>query len=143
MIDRVSTQRAHAPGRVGARSAVAWLLVAAALAGVARHGSGHAMADNVTDLGGVVVDLEGGDYLISAPITVPPMYGNIHFTSGTIRTSVSFPKGSYLVEVGAQTCAEHGQGCCHEPYIQGIFLLERPPCSRCKLSVDSDLQHSR
>ena len=34
--------------------------------------TGHAtpgkMADNVTDLGGVVIDLEGGDYIISAPI---------------------------------------------------------------------------
>ena len=33
---------------------------AAAMATVFSHGSGKAMADNVTDLGGVVVDLEGG-----------------------------------------------------------------------------------
>ena len=82
-----------------------------------RGGGGYAMADNVTDLGGAVIDLEGGDYLISAPILVPSMVGNLHFRGGTIRASPSFPPTSFLVEIGSAVCglnASHTQGCCNE-----------------------------
>jgi hypothetical protein len=91
----------------------------AAMADALSHGSGMPMADNVTDLGGVVIDLEGGEYLISAPILVPPMYGNLRFQRGTIRASHSFPADSYLIEIGGGACAgvligNVTQGCCNE-----------------------------
>ena len=72
------------------------------------------MGDNVTDLGGVVIDLEGGDYLISEPIHIPTLYGNLRFQRGTIRASASFPASSYLIEVGEELCSEGGQACCNE-----------------------------
>ena len=77
------------------------------------------MADNVTDLGGVTIDMEGGEFLISAPIHVPPMFGNLRFQRGTIRASPSFPVDSYLIEVGGGACAgvlirNRSQGCCNE-----------------------------
>merc|ERR1719506_2506221 len=62
------------------------------------RGSGRLMGDNVTDLGGVVVDLEGGEYLLHSPVILPPMFGNIRFQRGTIRASPSFPSHSYLIE---------------------------------------------
>jgi hypothetical protein len=87
---------------------------AAAMVDALTRGSGHIMGDNVTDLGGVVVDPEGGEYLIGAPIVLPPMFGNIRFQRGTIRATPSFPAESYLIEIGAEKCVQGGQGCCNE-----------------------------
>ena len=80
-----------------------------------RGRDGRLMGDNVTDLGGVVIDLEGGEYLLSRPIVIPPMVGNLRIQRGTIRALVgAFPPSSYLIEVGAAVCAQTGQGCCNE-----------------------------
>ena len=81
---------------------------------LARGTNKRMMGDNVTDLGGVVIDLEGGDYLISEPIHIPPLYGNLRFQRGTIRATESFPPSSYLIEVGQELCDQGGQGCCNE-----------------------------
>ena len=45
----------------------------AAVAEAISRASGRLMGDNVKDLGGAVIDLEGGDYIVSTPIVVPPM----------------------------------------------------------------------
>jgi hypothetical protein len=59
------------------------------------------MAANITNLGGVTIDLQGGHYLISEPIRIPPFYGNIHITGGSLQASTTtFPGDHWLVEIG-------------------------------------------
>ena len=67
--------------------------------------SGPTMASGIADLGGATLDLAGGQYLISKPIVIPPMVGNLHLRDGTLRASSSFPPAMWLVSVGnATTC---------------------------------------
>ena len=74
----------------------------------------HPLADGMTDLGGVVIDLSGGDYLISKPIVIPPLYGNIFIQRGTLRASKSFPADRYLIEIGNSSTPTVSQGCTNE-----------------------------
>ena len=58
------------------------------------------MASGIRNLGGAMLDLAGGVYLISSPIVAPNFVGNIRFGgSGTLRASTSFPKDRYLIEI--------------------------------------------
>ena len=59
------------------------------------------MAAGVSDCGGAVLDLRGGQYLISAPVVIPPHYGNLNVNSGTLRATPTFPANRSLVELGA------------------------------------------
>jgi len=82
----------------------------------------HAMAAHIKDLGGATLDLGGGQYLLSAPVVIPPMYGNLHVSDGTLRASPTFPDNRWLVEIGSATeCfpklpngQPDTQGCCNE-----------------------------
>ena len=53
-----------------------------AVATLLTRGSGHQLSNGIVDLGGAVLDLSGGDYLVSAPIVIPLNYGNVHITGG-------------------------------------------------------------
>ena len=86
---------------------------AAVAAMVARNTSGHHMADCVVDLGGVVLDLQGGDYLLSAPLAIPQCVGNLRIVDGSLRASPTFPRDRFVVEVGGPTC-NTGQGSCNQ-----------------------------
>ena len=67
--------------------------------------TGPSMASGIADLGGATLDLVGGQYLISKPLVIPPMVGNLHLRDGTLRASSSFPPAMWLVSVGnATTC---------------------------------------
>ena len=66
------------------------------------------MASNITDFGGATLDLNGGVYLISAPVLVPLLAGNVRITGGTLRAASSFPKDRYLIEVGSADCNPTG-----------------------------------
>ena len=61
----------------------------------------HRLANNIVDLGGATVDLQGGDFLISQPLVLPFCYGNVRFQRGTLRASPTFPASSYLLVLGA------------------------------------------
>jgi hypothetical protein len=98
-------------------------MMAKALAALlaARGGPRHTMASNITDLGGATLDLSGGTYLISAPLVIPPGYGNAQIVRGTLRATSRFPGARWLVEIGSTTCAPRlpsgkpdGQGSCNE-----------------------------
>jgi hypothetical protein len=65
----------------------------------------HRMADGIVDLGGATVDLQGGDYLISKPLRIPPCYGNARIMRGSLRASPSFPSDGYLVVIGNESAA--------------------------------------
>ncbi|KAF8411287.1 hypothetical protein HHK36_003834 [Tetracentron sinense] len=54
----------------------------------------------VNDLGGVVIDMQGGNYKISKPIRFPAQGGgNVH--GGTLRASDTFPGDRHLIELWA------------------------------------------
>lgn len=92
-------------------------------AALAFNTSGHHLAFGVVDLGGVTIDLGGGDYLISAPIAWPVYTGNFRMIDGTLRASSSFPNDRWLIEVGNSTSCKNGQGSCNEDAsFEGLFL---------------------
>jgi hypothetical protein len=73
------------------------------------------MSDGIADLGGAVVDLQGGCYLLSRPFAIPQFVGNMRVTYGELRAGPSFPPGGELVSVGASPCkTPSGQGSCNE-----------------------------
>ena len=55
------------------------------------------------DAGDAALDLEGGMYLISAPLVVPPNFANLAITRGSLIASPSFPPDRFLIEVGGPT----------------------------------------
>ena len=72
------------------------------------------MASGIYDLGGATLDLEGGEYLISQPIVIPPFVGNVLITDGTLRAGPGFDPERFLVEVGNVTCKPDSQASCNE-----------------------------
>lgn len=75
--------------------------VQAALAAVLNASdAGIRDANGIRDCGGATLDLQGGEFLISAPLVIPAYYGNLRLTQGTLRASSTFPAGGYLVEMG-------------------------------------------
>lgn len=65
-----------------------------------KHGANKTMAEEIKDLGGVVIDLQGGDYLMSRPVSVPSLVGNLKIVRGTLRAAGNFPQDRYLIEIG-------------------------------------------
>ncbi|CAK9136996.1 unnamed protein product [Ilex paraguariensis] len=53
----------------------------------------------VPDLGGVIIDLQGGNYNISNPIRFPAGAGNVLVRGGTLRASETFPGERHLIEL--------------------------------------------
>ncbi|KAK1410866.1 hypothetical protein QVD17_37407 [Tagetes erecta] len=61
--------------------------------------NGQQLMAGVNDLGGVVVDFQGGSFRVSKPIVVPPNSGNLLIQGGTLRASNTFPPDGYLIEL--------------------------------------------
>jgi hypothetical protein len=82
------------------------------------------MASGIHNLGGATLDLEGGTYLISAPLAMPDFRGNWRIRGGTLRASPSFPKNRFLIEVGSHSCQpKDNQNVCSEFVgMDNIFL---------------------
>lgn len=63
------------------------------------------MAAGIADLGGATLDLTGGKFLISRPLHIPPMFGNLHVRDGSLHASEAFPPHQHLINIGnASTC---------------------------------------
>ena len=71
------------------------------------------MSEQIKDLGGAVVDLDGGCYLTSQPLAIPYNYGNVHIQNGELRATADFPPTGSVVTVGSTACS-NGQGSCNE-----------------------------
>jgi hypothetical protein len=90
------------------------------------------MADNIKNCGSVTLDLQGGEYILSAPLDIPMYYGNLNMERGTIRASPTFPRDQWMVQVGhssndtngTESCQTTGpQLCCNEFInFQNLFL---------------------
>jgi len=77
------------------------------------------MASGIRNVGGAMLDLAGGSYLISSPVVVPLFVGNIRIGGGgTLRASKNFPMDQYLIEIGGgvnETCVPRDkQNVCNE-----------------------------
>ena len=80
----------------------------------------------IVDLGGATLDLQGGVYLLSQPVAVPPFFGNLRIMDGTLRASGSFPEAGYLIEIGDDDVCQSdhsAQDTCNvDVGVQGVFL---------------------
>lgn len=72
------------------------------------------MADGINDLGGAVIDLEGGNYTISDTILFPYYYGNYYIKDGAVRASLNFPNDKFMFQFGGDVECKNIQGCCIE-----------------------------
>ncbi|XP_027338319.1 polygalacturonase QRT3-like [Abrus precatorius] len=64
--------------------------------------SGLELLPGVRDLGGVIIDLQGGNYTISKPITFPSSGGgNVVVQGGSLRALDKFPTDRHLIELWA------------------------------------------
>jgi hypothetical protein len=84
---------------------------------------------DIADLGGVTIDLRGGDYLLSRPIVLPRGYGNIRFAHGSLRADPeTFPVDRYLLEISdinKTECARlggRGASCNEDISIEDLFF---------------------
>ena len=72
--------------------------------------SGARMGSNYTDLGGAVLDLQGGTFLLSRPLAIPGGFGNFRVVRGTLRASASFPADAFVLDIGHGVHADGGGG---------------------------------
>lgn len=73
-----------------------------AIADAFRPPSNATMTGGIPDLGGAEVHLDGGTYLVKAPLTLPASGGgNFRIHGGTLRASGDFPTDRYLIELSA------------------------------------------
>jgi len=58
------------------------------------------------DLGGAVLDLSGGRFLISGPVVIPAGYANFRVQRGTLIASGQYPPtaGEYMLQIGGTGC---------------------------------------
>ncbi|XP_077244437.1 pectin lyase-like superfamily protein [Tasmannia lanceolata] len=69
--------------------------------------NGLELLPGINDLGGVVIDLQGGNYKISKPIRFPPSGGgNVLIHGGTLRASADFPTDRYLIELNSTSSSQ-------------------------------------
>ncbi|KAL3654650.1 hypothetical protein CASFOL_001635 [Castilleja foliolosa] len=70
-----------------------------AISDAANVNTGLQLLPGIRDLGGVVIDFQGGNFIISQPIKFPPGIGNIVVQGGTLRASHSFQGDRHLIEL--------------------------------------------
>lgn len=74
-----------------------------AIADAFRPPSNATMTGGIPDLGGAEVHLDGGTYLVKAPLTLPASGGgNFRIHGGSLRASDDFPTDRYLIELSAK-----------------------------------------
>ncbi|KAK4710610.1 hypothetical protein R3W88_005123 [Solanum pinnatisectum] len=64
--------------------------------------NGLTLLPGISDLGGLIIDFQGGNYKINNPVVFPPGIGNIVVKGGTLRASDTFPGDRHLIELWSQ-----------------------------------------
>jgi hypothetical protein len=70
----------------------------------------------IRNAGGCVIDLAGGEYLVSKPITFPEYLANVNFGHGSLVADATpgiFPINSFLLVVGIDGSCKVPQGSCN------------------------------
>ncbi|KAI3794684.1 hypothetical protein L1987_37317 [Smallanthus sonchifolius] len=78
--------------------------------------NGQKLLPGVNDLGGAIVDLQGGSFRISRPVVIPPNSGNLVIQGGTLRASNTFPSGNYLIELNSPNSLKHSKTATNESH---------------------------
>merc|ERR1719445_3013742 len=68
---------------------------------------------SIRDMGGCFIDLEGGEYRISSPITIPEYNANMHMGFGSIVAGPTFPTDEFLIVIGTKGSCKVPQGSCN------------------------------
>lgn len=68
---------------------------------------------SIRDMGGCFIDLEGGEYRISSPITIPEYNANMHLGFGSIVAGPTFPTDEFLIVIGKKGSCKVPQGSCN------------------------------
>ncbi|KAL4284382.1 hypothetical protein GQ457_16G006200 [Hibiscus cannabinus] len=69
------------------------------------------LMEGISNLGGVQIDLDGGNYLLSKPLRLPAAgAGNLMIHGGTLRASDDFPADGYLIDLSSTTQEEMKEG---------------------------------
>ncbi|KAM7530305.1 hypothetical protein LguiB_033715 [Lonicera macranthoides] len=74
-----------------------------ALGDASKVQNGGELLPGVSNLGGVIIDLQGGIFKISKPIRFPPGVGNLVIQGGTFQASDTFPGDRHLIELWSPT----------------------------------------
>ncbi|KAE9598699.1 hypothetical protein Lal_00022477 [Lupinus albus] len=81
----------------------------AAIADAVKGPSEGYLLEGINDLGGVQINLEGGNYMISQPLKLPVVgVGNLMIHGGTIRASNNFPEDSYIIDLSKSSNENSG-----------------------------------
>ncbi|KAE9619968.1 putative polygalacturonase [Lupinus albus] len=74
--------------------------ILAAIAEATNGSSERFMMRGINDLGGVQINLQGGNYIINKPLQLPVAgVGNLMIHGGTIKASNNFPSDGYLIDL--------------------------------------------
>ncbi|KAI3747291.1 hypothetical protein L6452_09745 [Arctium lappa] len=98
----------------GAQDSTAAIMNAVADAALIQDG--QQLLPGVNDLGGAIVDLQGGSFKISKPIVIPPNSGNLVLQGGTLRASDPFPSDGYLIELRSPSSSKPSKNKAYEPH---------------------------
>ncbi|PNY02199.1 polygalacturonase QRT3-like protein, partial [Trifolium pratense] len=80
----------------------------AAIADAAKGPSKGFLMNDIIDLGGAQINLEGGNYLISKPLQFPVAgVGNLMIHGGSIRASNTFPPNKNLIDLSNYGSTSH------------------------------------
>eukprot|EP01063_Lacrimia_lanifica_P012907 TRINITY_DN1959_c1_g1_i4.p1 TRINITY_DN1959_c1_g1~~TRINITY_DN1959_c1_g1_i4.p1 ORF type:complete len:471 (+),score=87.65 TRINITY_DN1959_c1_g1_i4:73-1485(+) len=71
-------------------------------------GNGHV----IRDMGGCIVDLAGGEYIISRPVVLPEYLANMEFGGGSLVASPEF-EGDFLFVIGVEGSCRVPQASCN------------------------------
>ncbi|KAK2420090.1 polygalacturonase QRT3 [Trifolium repens] len=80
----------------------------AAIADAAKGPSKGFLMNDIIDLGGAQINLEGGNYLISKPLQIPVAgVGNLMIHGGSIKASNTFPPNKNLIDLSNYGSTSH------------------------------------
>ncbi|XP_030550650.2 polygalacturonase QRT3 [Rhodamnia argentea] len=98
--------------------------IVSALSDAFRVQSDEQMLPGVTALGGVVIDLQGGTYLVAKPIRLPASGGgNVVVQGGTLRASETFPGDRHLVELWSPNSpGANDQSTCYPMKVENVGI---------------------
>ena len=121
-------------GKIDSTYAFQTALKEALSRGDANVANNNTLSNGIKDCGGATIFLAGGDYLISETLVIPPYYGNIRITDGTLRANKNFSKNNYMIHIGGadeSSCTTSQKSCNEYVNIDHFFCDCKNICYGC------------